>query len=1073
MPSPQLLGTKMKEESLADMAERVLIFLTAFNSWALHVGVFATQHASLDYRLRTAPGSRALVELNLETVCKHLWGTLKASSKVSNKEFDALLNAPQSKVLADAKKKLLKSKSNRSLRIKQLKLVDTVIDTLYQNSLGMERAINGNTLVKIPKLLDFGKGYAIIRERRGDNADSGSLVDDIRFDIGTEFEGFLRKALTHKWFRLCSSNEEDVDDERKSYQQMLLERCVTTISARRRQLAYFQAHYGHEEAFASQLKVASFKPQFSHLVPCSPLSTFADDRFGFRFGGPLDVPPPPKLAGNEEDKACPYCCLVLPAETFSTQKRTGLWERHLLDDLQPCICLFANCDQAGRTYSSFAEWREHLYQPHYRSWECYLHTKDGRSDAAGDEVFTFDTLQKLEMHLRISHPDLDPSSACDPLQHRRQFAVWHQRCFVCDQVIPEFDTLLKHIANHLESMSLLALPWRDDITVEEAIASDKATCLVATDVDGSDAIDTQLDDVDFCSWEQAEEVMMDPVRQLDKHEFSSLLLAANETPPDRLQILEAWAQESCLNALGWRRARRNWSLALIVVKTITQLRKNAVWSQARRRKPRIRDRIPWYRNYTVGWICALPSEYDASKAMLDYEYKLPFPNSNYDPNEDPNTSYNRDSYVYGRIGHHDVAIACMSSDYYESSSGSDVLNDMREFLPFLRFFFLVGITGGLSSTSKDIRLRDVTGSDPAIDSGAVIQYDSGGMARGGVFVQTRFLNSCMLPEDLRTAMRTLKADYQIGRKPSEHLEAILKKSQRSHTPHSRRNSKNGSLFSVYEDLLGDEGDCVQCPRDLVELRRTRSSESIRHCGVTASGNDVVKPGAGLSSEPGIKCSEAEATGLTDGFHCLGIRGMSGYADSYTNDIWQPCAAAIAAIAAEYAKELLHIFPPVPSSISPDVWYRLTQYLSYTKSMHIEDLTSADGDMRITLELNDTDHLSQYWTFQPRYAEGSWTISTMALPDSVLGVHPGDETRLRLEPAAFDMGQQWHIIQRGGGAVNIWNSSLGSQGYLCTRGYPAALTLTEKNEKDASQLWRLHPVGIAGRQCSQPDDMVID
>lgn len=86
---------------------------------------------------------------------------------------------------------------------------------------------------------------------------------------------------------------------------------------------------------------------------------------------------------------------------------------------------------------------------------------------------------------------------------------------------------------------------------------------------------------------------------------------------------------------------------------------------------------------------------------------------------------------------------------------------------------------------------------------------------------------------------------------------------------------------------------------------------------------------------------------------------------------------------------------------------------------------------------------------------------MALPDTVLGVHTGDEARLRLEPAAFAIGQQWKIIQRGGGAVSLWNRCLGSGGYLCARGDDAELTLSEKDEKDASQLWRLHPVGIVG------------
>ncbi|QYS95392.1 hypothetical protein H0G86_002684 [Trichoderma simmonsii] len=1048
MSSSELSGTRRDEEPLADMAERVLVLfhcckrirdtkarflaeeqLSRFKSWARNVGVFAAQHASLDYRLRTAPSSRALVEINLDTVCIHLLGTLKGSSKVSDEEFDNLLNAPRSKVLADAINMLLKSRSNRSLREKQLKLVGKMIDTLFQSFYGMQRAINGKTLVKIPRLMDFDKDYAIIRERGGDSADAGVPVDDIRFDIGAKFEDFLRKALTHKWFRLRSSKEEDLDDERKNYQQVLFERCVTTISARRRQLAYFQAHCGHEEASGPRLKVAGFKPRLSHMVLRSSLSTFADDRFGFRFGGPLDAPPPPKRTGNEEEKVCPYCRLVLPAETFSTQKRAELWERHLLDDLQPYICLFANCEQAGRTYSSFAEWRHHNTRVHYRSWECSLHT-DGKPDRVGDRVFIYDTLEKFKDHIRLSHPGLSPSFAED-WSHQKHTAPLPQRCFVCWQEIPEFETLLKHIASHLESMSLLALPWRDDITVEEDITSDKATCSVATD----DAVGKHLYGTYFCGWKETGEVMMEPVEQLDKHEFSSLPLTVNETPQDRLQILEAWAQESCLNAPGWSRARKNWSLALLVVETITELRKNAVWSQARCLKPRIRDRIPWHRDYTVGWICALPSDFEASKAMLDYEYRLPFPDSDYDPNNNPNSSYGCDSYVYGRIGHHDVAIAW--------------------------------IGGGIPSTSKDIRLRDVTGGDLSIDSG--------GMVREGVFVQRESLNICRLPQDLQTAIETLKADHQIGHKLSKHLQALLDRCEEMKAQYSRPAPETNILFSINDDHLGTEGDGSQYPKNLVELGRARGFESIVHYGLVASGNKIIKHGAKryrLSSEFGIEFSQTEPTDLTHGFHCLFIRGISDYADSHNNDIWEPYAAAMAAA---YAKELLHVLPPTTSvALFPDVWYRLTQYLSYTRGIDIEEnSTSADGGMRITLELTDADRLGQYWTFQPRDTEGSWTISTMALPDSVLGVHPGDETRLSLEPAAFTMGQQWQITSRGGGAVNIWNRSLGSEGYLCTRGDPVELTLSEKNENDASQLWRLHPVGIVGQQCSQSDDMMMD
>jgi nucleoside phosphorylase len=43
----------------------------------------------------------------------------------------------------------------------------------------------------------------------------------------------------------------------------------------------------------------------------------------------------------------------------------------------------------------------------------------------------------------------------------------------------------------------------------------------------------------------------------------------------------------------------------------------------------------------------------------------------------------------------------------------------------------------------------------------------------------------------------------------------------------------------------------------------------------------------------------------DSFPCLAVRGNCDYADSHKNKVWQPYAAATAAV---YAKELLLLIP---------------------------------------------------------------------------------------------------------------------------------------------------------------------
>lgn len=61
----------------------------------------------------------------------------------------------------------------------------------------------------------------------------------------------------------------------------------------------------------------------------------------------------------------------------------------------------------------------------------------------------------------------------------------------------------------------------------------------------------------------------------------------------------------------------------------------------------------------------------------------------------------------------------------------------------------------------------------------------------------------------------------------------------------------------------------------------------------------------LMQELHIICFEMEAAGLMDSYSNIVIRGISDYADSHKNKLWQGYAAATAAA---YAKELLSIIP---------------------------------------------------------------------------------------------------------------------------------------------------------------------
>src|SRR5437868_3275711 len=108
-----------------------------------------------------------------------------------------------------------------------------------------------------------------------------------------------------------------------------------------------------------------------------------------------------------------------------------------------------------------------------------------------------------------------------------------------------------------------------------------------------------------------------------------------------------------------------------------------------------------HEDYTVGWVCALPIELAAAQEMLDEEdEKL-----HHDAND-------TNIYTLGRIGEHNVAIACLPEGQTGTNSAAAVAVQMKSAFTSIRFGLMVGVGGGVPSEDVDIRLGDVVVSRP-------------------------------------------------------------------------------------------------------------------------------------------------------------------------------------------------------------------------------------------------------------------------------------------------------------------------------------------------------------------------
>lgn len=311
------------------------------------------------------------------------------------------------------------------------------------------------------------------------------------------------------------------------------------------------------------------------------------------------------------------------------------------------------------------------------------------------------------------------------------------------------------------------------------------------------------------------------------------------------------------------------------------------------------ETIYTHNDYLIAWICALPLEMAAAKAMLDATHpSLP----------QPPTDHN--TYTLGRVDDHAVVIACLPYGVYGTTSAATVVAEMRSTFPHLQFGLMVGIGGGVPG-KVDIRLGDVVVSKPSATSSGVIQYDYGKTVHGGRIERIGSLNK---PHPtLLTAIAYIESDRILGGATMTFMmQAVLKAND---LPRIFSRPENDSLFFAAYSHKGGDSDCLACDQNQVVQREPRVTEEPHiHYGLIASGNQVMKDSQTrdkIAAMEEIICFEMEAAGLMDQLPCLVIRGICDYCDSHKNKQWQGYAALTAAA---YARILLSV---VPSQILVD------------------------------------------------------------------------------------------------------------------------------------------------------------
>ncbi|QYT04235.1 Ankyrin repeat protein [Trichoderma simmonsii] len=306
-------------------------------------------------------------------------------------------------------------------------------------------------------------------------------------------------------------------------------------------------------------------------------------------------------------------------------------------------------------------------------------------------------------------------------------------------------------------------------------------------------------------------------------------------------------------------------------------------------------------DYTVGWICAISTEYVAAQAFLDAKHEGPeyvSPNDNND-------------YTLGKIGKHNVVIAVLPGGEYGIASAAIVARDMLHSFPNVRIGLMVGIGGGAPSQKHDIRLGDIVVSVPRDGKGGVFQYDFGKTIQNQSFCTTGFLSQP--PTVLLTAVSGLQAQYEIdGHQLEEAINNVLEMKPRLVKKYKRPDSRTDKLFkseNTHEACCTTDCAPGAAYSGISFKRGDEKDNPAIHYGLIASANRLMKDALvrdRIAAEMDVLCFETEAAGLMNHFPCLVIRGICDYSDTHKNKEWQGYAAMAAAA---YAKDLLNRIPP--------------------------------------------------------------------------------------------------------------------------------------------------------------------
>ncbi|KAK3998116.1 hypothetical protein QBC44DRAFT_386391 [Cladorrhinum sp. PSN332] len=475
-----------------------------FQLWAVNLGLLASGHASLDYRVRDAEIIRlvmlrfiaslhdALTEVveYFNDASSTLEGAADTNSELDDggdfrledgSDMDLLLDGVRDPI--DRLFKLAVWIRNPSSRAASQKV-------LHHQLVDPETGVD---LVDTFRRYDYDYVSALFLEYRKSRAMADRPTVEPHFNHG---KGYL--SSDGVWEPILSVLSQYEKERRAGTESFLVQRIATACTRRRQQFAYWKHHRSklglqliaamHQARIRGNSPIlhplqteipTTVMPATVGILPTgntlNPLPAVAQsvttasrlDAFQatswndqatnasvseyaaseWRPGKEhLGFPSPPNHLSDGKFFECPYCFTICSRALLSERA----WRAHLIHDLRPYMCTYEDCKTADQLYDNIQAWIKHEESMHRRAMRCPEHPTHATFTHPGD----------FRMHLESehSHCDDDAKEALLIYASNSTSESVARCCPICFVVFAAADDFNNHIARHLERFSLFSLP---------------------------------------------------------------------------------------------------------------------------------------------------------------------------------------------------------------------------------------------------------------------------------------------------------------------------------------------------------------------------------------------------------------------------------------------------------------------------------------------------------------------------------------------------------------------------------------------------------------------------------------